>query len=494
VPAATHAAAAVASAAAPLELEVTAGPAAGLRLGLHEDFRAGSAESGAGALGGDRWLSPSHAQFHRGPDGWAIEDLRSLEGTQLNGRALRGAATLHVGDVIEVGCSRIVVLPHAHTSAAAMAAASPSGVARALGAESRRPLDGRRLLAFLIDSVLLVPMVLLVLDFARGRWVFLIVAVALALTYYFVCESLSGQTLGKRVMGLRVVRLDGRPLVPSAVAARTVLRLIDQLVFCLVGVLTILLTGARRQRLGDLAARTAVVRASTPAPRPEQKGRERLAFWAYPCMWIAPAVLFFVLVPDTRALPCNEVGITAGAREEGSCLVGSAQVLDVVNVGHTLRLPGFRAQVVGTATRLVRIPGLDDIVFPGGRAAVVGFRLAITNTGAAPLPFDAAWRNVELVASRTGDAATVPVHELPARSPRAFPAFARKGPIPPGRTATAYASFVVPRDVVPRLKLPFSGLIVVPLEQANGFAHVGMIRLWRTATPAGARALRGLRG
>src|SRR3954453_11169138 len=82
------------AAVAALELEVTGGPAAGQQFGVHEDFRIGRGETGRGTLGGVRWLSPSHALFHQGPDGWAIEDLRSVEGTQLNGRALRGAATI----------------------------------------------------------------------------------------------------------------------------------------------------------------------------------------------------------------------------------------------------------------------------------------------------------------------------------------------------------------------------------------------------------------
>ena len=119
------------AAVAALELEVTGGPAAGQQFSVHEDFRIGGGESGPGTLGGDGWLSASHALFHRGPDGWAIADQRSMEGTQLNGRALRGAATLNPGDVIELGSSRIVVLPGAGTSAAAMHAESavPRGAA-----------------------------------------------------------------------------------------------------------------------------------------------------------------------------------------------------------------------------------------------------------------------------------------------------------------------------------------------------------------------------
>ena len=65
------------------------------------------------------------------------------------------------------------------------------------------------------------------------------------------------------MVGLRVIGRDGgRPTV-SAVAIRTVLRLVDWLpAFYLAGFVSMLATGARRQRLGDLAAGTHVPRAT----------------------------------------------------------------------------------------------------------------------------------------------------------------------------------------------------------------------------------------
>ena len=48
---------------------------------------------------------------------------------------------------------------------------------------------------------------------------------------------------------------------PGSVGLRTVLRVVDGLPFLyLVGFVAMLATGARRQRLGDLAARTLVTR------------------------------------------------------------------------------------------------------------------------------------------------------------------------------------------------------------------------------------------
>ena len=89
-----------------------------------------------------------------------------------------------------------------------------------------------------------------------------LVFVVLVFTYYATAEFLWGQTIGKRMFGIRVVsRRSDRPS-PTAIAARTLLRAVDFLpVLYLVGFILILATGRRRQRLGDLVARTTVIEA-----------------------------------------------------------------------------------------------------------------------------------------------------------------------------------------------------------------------------------------
>jgi uncharacterized RDD family membrane protein YckC len=480
----------------PLELEVTGGPSAGSRLALREDLRLGSAETGTAALGGDRWLSAAHANLRRAPEGWQIEDLRSLEGTKLNGRAVKGSAALHVGDVIEVGASRIVVLPDAGASVAQVTAASPEGVAASLRAESRRMLDGKRLLAFVIDALVLAPVAFLIHGLGHGRWVFVIASLAIALTYFFLCESLTGQTLGKRIVGLKVVRLDGRPLAPSNVAARTVLRLVDQQLANLVGMLTMVISGGRRQRLGDLAARTAVTRASTPGPRPLQRGRERFALYAYPVVWLAPAVLLFALVPDVRVLPCKEAGIAAASGTEGSCLIsdraGNQAIYHVVNSGHALEMPGYSIKLVKTSTRPAPAALRNTDYYGHGSGMVVGFKLQVKNTGKRPLRFDADWRELELGVSREDGYGTVAVRELPPKAKPGFRTLGEGGPIAPGATRVAWASFGLPAEVLPQLTQPVAGLGVIHSDGGSAYVHMGEIRFWRSSTPAGARALSGL--
>jgi uncharacterized RDD family membrane protein YckC len=132
-------------------------------------------------------------------------------------------------------------------------------------------LDNRRVLAALIDLVIVGAgwAVLLAAagklsDPAGGG----LVAVGLgwALYYYFACESGSGQTVGKRVMNIRVVGVDGAPAGMREIALRTVLRVIDGLFLYLVGLIVMVATKERRGRLGDLVGDTMIVSVDEPAP------------------------------------------------------------------------------------------------------------------------------------------------------------------------------------------------------------------------------------
>lgn len=79
--------------------------------------------------------------------------------------------------------------------------------------------------------------------------------------YYLLFELLwSGQSPGKRLLGLRVVREGGRPLDFSASALRNLVRVVDFLPFGYgLGVIC-MFTDRRARRLGDFTAGTLVVR------------------------------------------------------------------------------------------------------------------------------------------------------------------------------------------------------------------------------------------
>jgi uncharacterized RDD family membrane protein YckC len=79
------------------------------------------------------------------------------------------------------------------------------------------------------------------------------------LLYFIVMEALTGATLGKLVVGERVRMVAGGAVTPVAALIRNLLRVVDGIGGYLVGGI-VALTSARKQRVGDLAAGTVVVR------------------------------------------------------------------------------------------------------------------------------------------------------------------------------------------------------------------------------------------
>jgi uncharacterized RDD family membrane protein YckC len=112
---------------------------------------------------------------------------------------------------------------------------------------------------------------LISLDLSRALSVLLFFAVQIG--YGLGCEWFwRGQTVGKRLLRLRVVDGSGLRLQFSQVVIRNLLRFVDMLpAFYLVGGAATLLN-ARTQRLGDLAASTVVIR----SPKIEQPDLEQI--------------------------------------------------------------------------------------------------------------------------------------------------------------------------------------------------------------------------
>ena len=133
---------------------------------------------------------------------------------------------------------------------------------------------GSRFLALAIDTlfqIFWVVVLVLILSILgpgtlgeRGNWVLAAVIVVIFLLYYgyfAVFEILwSGQTPGKRIVGIRVIKDSGRPLTAGETIGRNLMRIIDQLpAFYAVGILVALLN-RQHQRLGDLLVGSILVR------------------------------------------------------------------------------------------------------------------------------------------------------------------------------------------------------------------------------------------
>jgi len=136
----------------------------------------------------------------------------------------------------------------------------------------RENITGVRIVAAIIDIVLLAVvfgvMAVLFGDSSSDNSSFslnlsggvAIIYFLIVIGYYVGLESMSGQTLGKKVMGIKVVAIDG-PLTVGKVAIRTVLRIVDGLpFFYLLGVIVVAVS-KQNQRIGDMAAGTLVVKA-----------------------------------------------------------------------------------------------------------------------------------------------------------------------------------------------------------------------------------------
>jgi uncharacterized RDD family membrane protein YckC len=87
----------------------------------------------------------------------------------------------------------------------------------------------------------------------------------ITLLYFVVLEGLLGATVGKFLTGIRVVRDDGTKLAWSASLVRNLLRVVDAIPYVLpylLGAVVMWTGGERKQRVGDRAAHTVVIRSN----------------------------------------------------------------------------------------------------------------------------------------------------------------------------------------------------------------------------------------
>jgi uncharacterized RDD family membrane protein YckC len=78
--------------------------------------------------------------------------------------------------------------------------------------------------------------------------------------YYTYLEGSRGQTIGKMITKIKVVREDGKPIDMNQAFTRNILRIIDGIIGYLIGAILIWRSD-KKQRLGDRVANTIVVKA-----------------------------------------------------------------------------------------------------------------------------------------------------------------------------------------------------------------------------------------
>jgi uncharacterized RDD family membrane protein YckC len=130
-------------------------------------------------------------------------------------------------------------------------------------------VTGRRVLAIIVDSLLigllLSPFTLFGTNSDGSMSTYQTVSQTLTysaafLIYFTLLEGYLGQTVGKMLLSIKVIREDNGEVPGLGTAAlRTVLRIVDGIFGYLVGFIAVM-ASAKRQRLGDMAAHTLVVR------------------------------------------------------------------------------------------------------------------------------------------------------------------------------------------------------------------------------------------
>ena len=118
--------------------------------------------------------------------------------------------------------------------------------------ELRKADNGNRIVAYLIDCLVMIPVFLIP-----------ILGLFVGVAYYITRDSLpflDGQSIGKKIVGIVVIKLNGNALETNDYLVRWAYRAVDfGMSFFSVGTISILMS-EKNQRLGDMIANTTVVK------------------------------------------------------------------------------------------------------------------------------------------------------------------------------------------------------------------------------------------
>ena len=132
---------------------------------------------------------------------------------------------------------------------------------------------GKRVLAWIIDVIIIAAITFAITsafgDLSNLVGAFVGGAGILSFAYFIYFEAEYGQTLGKKVLNVVVVKEDGADCDWTASVIRNLFRIIDGFAFYLVGIIVIFLTDDN-QRLGDIVGDTIVVRVAPEADGPPE--------------------------------------------------------------------------------------------------------------------------------------------------------------------------------------------------------------------------------
>jgi uncharacterized RDD family membrane protein YckC len=127
---------------------------------------------------------------------------------------------------------------------------------------------GIRFVSLVIDSIIIGIIIgalgtilgVEMMESGTAPWYWGVFSFIIYLAYYTYLEGSRGQTIGKMITRIKVVREDGRPIDMNQALTRNILRIIDGFIGYLIGAILIWRSD-KKQRLGDRWANTVVVKA-----------------------------------------------------------------------------------------------------------------------------------------------------------------------------------------------------------------------------------------
>lgn len=183
-----------------------------------------------------------------------------------------------------------------------------------------------------------------------GTVVFFIFMLLPVMLYDLLLEIfMNGQTLGKRAMDIRVLALDGTPPTLGAYIMRWMFRLVDTGIFGSMVALIVAAVNGKGQRLGDIAAGTAVVKLKQTVSLAQLK-QEKIQEDYVPTFPEAS------LLSDRDVVTIRAV-LKKGKDENNAVLVGDAahKVKEVIGVQSEMGNVAFLQQILQDHTYLMTV-------------------------------------------------------------------------------------------------------------------------------------------
>jgi len=127
---------------------------------------------------------------------------------------------------------------------------------------------GDRIVAAIIDRVIIVAYVIIIAfstglmsNAGTGGYIFFAILFLPAAFYSLLSETfLNGQSVGKKVMGIKVISLNGNQATFSQYLLRWIFRLVDMLILSGLIAVIVVASTEKHQRIGDLVAGTTIIR------------------------------------------------------------------------------------------------------------------------------------------------------------------------------------------------------------------------------------------